>query len=227
MNWSGGVEWEISNNLLLEAIYQGSGAVGLLNNWDINAVPLNIALDYNTLDNIRRNVQNFKPYPQFGSIQLYSNFAHNTYHSGTVRMERRYRQGLFVNGFYTWSKILTDADAAGGISGVTYYNRGLEKARANYDISHRFVGTFILRIAVWQGPALGQSWRRERLGSWWLGFDVLADDPERTSDHCHVCGRSRQCICAGTALRVASNATASEPDPAQRSGRDAELGYRS
>ena len=69
MNWSGGVEWELLSNLLMETIYQGSAGVGLLNNWDINAVPLNIASDYATLDNIRRNVQNFKPYPQFGQVQ--------------------------------------------------------------------------------------------------------------------------------------------------------------
>src|SRR5438046_4802269 len=118
------------STLLVEGIYQGSAGVGLLNNWDINVVPLNVASDYATLDNIRRNAQNFKPYPQFGSIQLYSNFGHNTYHSATVRVEKRYHQGLFVTGFYTLSKNLTDADADGSVSGATYYNRRLEKARS-------------------------------------------------------------------------------------------------
>jgi hypothetical protein len=155
MNWSGGIEWELMNNLLMETIYQGSAAVGLLNNWDINAVPLNIASDYTTLDNIRRNVQNFKPYPQFGQIQLFSNFGHNTYHSATVRVERRYRNGFFANGFYTWSKTLTDADADGGVGGATYYNRRLEKARANYDVSHRFVSTFIYELPYGKGRHWG------------------------------------------------------------------------
>jgi hypothetical protein len=155
MNWSGGFQWEFTNNLLLEAVYQGSAGVGLLNNWDINVLPLNISTDYNTLDNIRRNYQNFKPYPQFGSIQLYSNFGHNTYHSATVKMERRYRNGLFVNAFYTWSKNITDADADGAVSGVTYYNRSLEKARSNFDISHRFVGTFIYELPYGKGRRFG------------------------------------------------------------------------
>jgi Carboxypeptidase regulatory-like domain len=155
MNWSSGIEWEIRNDLLMEAIYQGSSGVGLLNNWDMNAVPLNIASDYTTLDNIRRNLQNFKPYPQFGAIQLYSNFSHNSYHSATVRMERRYHNGLFVNGFYTWSKNLTDADAVGTASGVSYYNRRLEKARSNFDISHRFVGTFIYELPYGKGRPYG------------------------------------------------------------------------
>jgi hypothetical protein len=146
MNWSGGIQWQLSNDVVMETIYQGSAGVGLLNNWDINSVPLNISSDYATLDNIRRNYQNFKPYPQFGSIQLYSNFGHNSYHSATVRMEKRYRGGWFLNGFYTWSKNLTDADADGAAGGVTYYNRRLEKARSNFDISHRFVATAIYEL---------------------------------------------------------------------------------
>ena len=155
MNWSGGFQWEITNEIVMETIYQGSAGVGLLNNWDINVLPLNVASDYATLDNIRRNYQNFKPYPQFGSIQLYSNFGHNTYHSATVRVERRYRNGLLANGFYTWSKNITEADADGSASGVTYYNRRLEKARANFDISHRFVGTFIYELPFGKGRRWG------------------------------------------------------------------------
>ena len=143
MNWSGGLQWELRNEIVMEAIYQGSAGIGLLNNWDINVLPLNVASDYATLDNIRRNYQNFKPYPQFGSIQLYSNLGHNTYHSATIRAERRYRNGFFINGFYTFSKNLTDADADGAAGGVSYYNRRLEKGRSNFDISHRFVTTMI------------------------------------------------------------------------------------
>jgi len=153
MNWSSGFQWEFMNNLLMEAMYQGSAGVGLLNNWDINTVPLNVSTDYATLANIRNNYQNFKPYPQFGSIQLYSNFGHNTYHSATIRMERRYRNGLFVNGFYTWSKNITDADVDGSASGVTYYNRRLEKGRSNFDISHRFVARSSMSCLTAKGGA--------------------------------------------------------------------------
>ena len=172
MNWSGGLQWELHNDLVMEAIYQGSAGVGLLNNWDINAIPLNIASDYGTLDNIRRNAQNFKPYPQFGSIQLYSNFGHNSYHSATVRMERRYHNGLYVTGFYTFSKNLTDADADGGVSGATYYNRSLEKARSNFDISHRFVATFIYELPYGKGRRFGnQGGLKDFLiGGWNLMF---------------------------------------------------------
>lgn len=167
MNWSGGFQYEMRNNLLIEIMYQGSSGVGLLNNWDINVVPLNVASDYATLDNIRRNVQNFKPYPQFGSVNLFSNFGHNSYHSGTVRMERRYQKGLFMNGFYTWSKNLTEADADGGASGITYYNRRLEKARSNFDVSHRFVGTAVYELPYGKGRHWAASgWKEAAFGGW-------------------------------------------------------------
>ena len=171
MNWSGGFQYEIRNNLLIELMYQGSSGVGLLNNWDINAIPLNIASDYATLDNIRRNAQNFKPYPQFGQVQLYSNFGHNSYHSGTVRMERRYQGGLFMNGFYTWSKNLTESDADGNATGITYYNRRLEKARSNFDISHRFVGTFVYELPYGKGRKWAASGVKDKvMGGWEIMF---------------------------------------------------------
>lgn len=167
MNWSGGFQYEFMTNFLIEVMYQGSSGVGLLNNWDINVLPLNVASDYATLDNIRRNYQNFKPYPQFGQVQLYSNFGHNSYHSGTVRMERRYQKGLFVNGFYTWSKNLTESDADGNASGVTYYNRRLEKARSNFDISHRFVGTMVYELPYGKGRKWSASgWKNAAFGGW-------------------------------------------------------------
>ncbi len=183
MNWSGGLQWEFMPNTLVEAIYQGSSGVGLLNNWDINAVPLNVPGDFAALDNIRRNVQNFKPYPQFGAIQLYSNFGHNSYHSATVRVERRYHSGFFANGFYTWSKNLTESDADGSAGGVTYYNRRLEKARSNFDISHRFVGTFIYELPYGKGRHFGNKggWVNAAAGGWDLTFSqTLQSGPPMT-----------------------------------------------
>ena len=45
MNWSGGFQWNFSQNWLMEATYQGSRGVRLLNGWDINQIPLNISTD--------------------------------------------------------------------------------------------------------------------------------------------------------------------------------------
>ena len=53
------------------------------------------------LQQIFQNYQNFKPYPQFGNINHYSNYGHNTYHGGTWRVEKRYSAGITLNAFYT------------------------------------------------------------------------------------------------------------------------------
>ena len=170
MNWSGGFQWEFARTWVMELQYQGSSGVGLLNNWDINVVPLDVSRDFATLDRIRREYQNFRPYPQFGSIQHYSNYGHNSYHGATARVEKRYSTGLTLNSFYTWSKTLNDADNDGTASGITFYNRRLEKARANHDVHHRWVTMFTYELPIGKGRKYLNTggWRNALLGGWEL-----------------------------------------------------------
>lgn len=168
MNWSGGVQWQFAKSWLAEVQYQGSSGVGLLNNWDMNVVPLDVSRDFATLDNIRRNVQNFKPYPQFGSVQHYSNYGHNSYHGATFRVEKRYSNGMTINSFYTFSKSINDVDEDGGAGGVTFYNRRLEKGRAAYDVRNRSVTTFTYELPFGKGKKFLNSGgiKNAILGGW-------------------------------------------------------------
>ncbi len=168
MNWSAGLQGQLTGNLLLELMYQGTAGVRLLNGWNVNAIPLNVSSDPVVLNQIYQAQQNYKPYPQFGSVNLISNLGHNTYHSGTVRVEKRYSAGVSLNAFYTWAKTLDESDGDGGATGVTFYNRALEKGRAGYDIRHRFTSILVYQLPVgkgrrWvnRGGALNQA-----LGGW-------------------------------------------------------------
>ena len=127
-NWSAGLQWGLANNWLLETVYQGQAGVGLINSWDVNAIPLNISSDPAMLNSIFQATQNYKPYPQFGSINFHSNFSHNTYHSGTVRVEKRLSSGLTLTAFYTLQKALSDAENEGGASGITFITGVWRKA---------------------------------------------------------------------------------------------------
>ena len=60
---------------MVESLYEGTAGVGLLNNWDINVIPLDISRDITMLNQIFQAVKNYKPYPQFGSIQHFANFG--------------------------------------------------------------------------------------------------------------------------------------------------------
>ncbi len=167
MNWSAGFQGEFRRNLLTELIYQGSAGVGLLNNWDLNVVPLDISRDPVQLELVRQQYQNFRPYPQFGGIRHYSNYGHNTYHGLTLRGEKRYSRGISLNAFYTFSKTLDDADNDGSVNGVTFYNRRLEKGRANYDVRNRFVTVFLWQLPMGKGRRFLHSGPAEKiLGGW-------------------------------------------------------------
>jgi hypothetical protein len=143
MNWAGGIEYEFARNWLLEVRYDGSASNKLLGTWNINELPpqdelfngSNLAL----LNTVHGNTQIYKPYQQFGSVNLLSNFNHATYHGGTIRVERRLSSGLVLNAFDTYSKALDACDNECG-GGVTYYNRRLQKGVAGYNrTQHAFV----------------------------------------------------------------------------------------
>jgi hypothetical protein len=166
--WSAGIQYQFSNTWLVETLYQGSSGIGLLNNWDANVVPLDVSRDPVVLNQVFQAVQNFKPFTQFGSIQHYANYGHNTHHMGTLRLEKRYSEGVTLNAFYQLGKTLNNADGDGGASGITWYDRSLEKARANYDIRHRFVSVFTLDFPFGKGRRWMNvnGWRNWVMGGW-------------------------------------------------------------
>jgi hypothetical protein len=139
MNWNATYQYQFASNWLMEASYQGSAGIGLLEGWNINTVPLNISSNPATLQNIYANYQKYVPYPNFGAVTEWSNFGHSTYHSGTIKVQKRFAQGLTFMSFYTFSKAIDDCDNDGLCAGQTFYDRSLEKGRAGFDITNRSV----------------------------------------------------------------------------------------
>ncbi len=177
MNWNGSLQWELASTMLVDVSYQGSAGVGLLNRWDINTLPLDVSSDPVQLETIRRSYQNFRPYPQFGSVLHYSNYGHSSFHSGTIKFEKRQSRGISFVSFYTFSKSLDEASADGSASGITFYNRRLEKGRSDFDVPHRWI-----TYATWDLPfGRGRKWLKDAhwlvngaLGGWELnGIQTL------------------------------------------------------
>ena len=93
MNWNLSIQREWRANYLVEFSYQGSTGVGLINNWEYNTFPI----DFGANDPALRSAafaaaQNYRPFPQFGSIAMRSNFGHSTYHSGSIKVESGTRE---------------------------------------------------------------------------------------------------------------------------------------
>jgi hypothetical protein len=168
MNWSAGFQYQLARTWVAELLYQGSSGVGLINNWDINVLPLTASSDPAQLNTIRNQYQNFRPFTQFGAIQHISNYGHNSHHGATLKVEKRYSAGITVNSFWTFSKTLNDVDEDGGAGGITFYNRRLEKGRAGYDVNHRWVNTVTYELPVGKGRKFLNTggWKNAALGGW-------------------------------------------------------------
>jgi hypothetical protein len=153
MNWNASVQHEFTRDYLLELSYQGSGGVGLIERWELNTFPIDyFANDRAQQIRVNAAAQNFRPYTQLGNITARSNFGHSTFHSGTIKAERRMSRGLFFMTFYTFSKAINSADtdnAGGGVAPLQ--NRNLEKGRAGYDRNHRYIGTVSWELPFGKG----------------------------------------------------------------------------
>jgi len=151
MTWSTGVQWEFLANQVAEIVYQGAAGVALVpsagvaasttapnpaNAVNMNVLPLSIFNSTSTsvLSAAYASPQTYLTYPQFGTINYYSNYGHSTYNGLTGRVERRFNNGLSYIFLYTWSKNL--AGTAG--SGEQFYDWAATKGPAATDIKHQF-----------------------------------------------------------------------------------------
>jgi hypothetical protein len=114
-----------------------------------------------------------RPFPQFSNVYwINPSIGDSSYHSGYVRLERRFRRGFSLLAHYTWSKFLDDvagADEYGDPgSYMDAYNRRLDKSISGSDIPHRVVLT-----GLYQTPSFdNRGALRWIAGSWQAG--VLA-----------------------------------------------------
>ncbi|MFN7923935.1 MAG: TonB-dependent receptor [Bryobacteraceae bacterium] len=174
MNWNASIQRDLSRNLLIDVSYQGSSGVGLIERWELNTFPVDyFANDPAQRDRVFAASQNFRPYSQFGNITARSNFGHSSFHSGTVKLERRLSRGLYFMTFYTYSKALDSSDSDNSGGGVApIQNRNLEKGRAGFDRAHRYIGNINWELPFGKNKMLlsGSRWGNRILGGMELSF---------------------------------------------------------
>ncbi len=146
MNWSGGFQYQPGTTWLINAQYQAAAGVGLIRNWNINGIPLSIALgsDRALQDTVFTAQQNYMIYPQFGTVNYLSNFNHNTWHSGNISLEKRFGKGLLFNTSFNFAKNLSNDDS------LAYYNRQ-GKARTAFDQQKMFGAFVVYELPVGKG----------------------------------------------------------------------------
>ena len=168
MSWSTGFQYQLSTNAIAEAVYQGSYGYNLINPSavNINVLPQSIynSTDTTLLNAVYAKTQAYLPYPQFGTINEYSDWDTSTYHALSTRVEKRYSRGFLYNFLFTWSKNLTAGPGSqvlgGQISGSPtytvgtgpeFYDRGMSKGVAPSDTRLQFVSSASFDIPVGNG----------------------------------------------------------------------------
>ncbi|MEK7752258.1 MAG: hypothetical protein AAB654_10105 [Acidobacteriota bacterium] len=134
-----------------------------------------------------------RPFPQFNSINwINSQLGNSTYHSLQVKAERRFAHGLQFLLAYTWSKNITDAEAATrtGNGFRSYQNDWLgrkDKSLSGADFPHVLGISFLYELPVGRDRRFRTSGAWDRLlGGWELTGTAryLSGSPRSLSASC-------------------------------------------
>jgi len=114
--------------------------------------------------------QALRPFPQFRDINTASGAGdksgHASYHSLLLKVDKRYGQGLTLQGSYVLSKLITDADGYNPDNAtLDHYNRRLEKSIGEFDLTHNFKMTYIYELPFGKN----KQWLASGPAAWVLG----------------------------------------------------------
>ncbi len=97
-----------------------------------------------------------RPYPQFANVFYSDNGSdlNSQYHGLQFDVERRYGKSFYVQGAWTFSKLIEDIEDIGREAGPTIenpYNPGRERALAAFNPKHRINGAVIWELPIGKG----------------------------------------------------------------------------
>jgi hypothetical protein len=199
-NWSFEVQREIMTDMILDVAYVGQHSQNLRSNYNGENIlnpkyfslgPLlgqqlqnqtTIAAPYPGFPGTQIVAQALLPFPQFFGINTdgqLENLGQSTYNALEAQLTRRFHNGLNLMASYTWSKTLTNADAAlpffatlhqGGAPQNFFDQRG-DKAISNQDLPQNFVVSYLYELPVGKGKKyLNSNGVLDRVvGGWQIG----------------------------------------------------------
>jgi len=128
--------------------------------------------------------------PYIMGADLLKNTSFSSWNAGIIEVRRRFSKGLYFQANYTFSKTMTDF--GGSQSQFQPYQdnarSGLEKARAQFDLTHAFKANFTYELPIGRGHklfgspsrALGllvNGWQTSSIFTWQSGppFSILSE----------------------------------------------------
>ena len=199
-NWSFEVQRELQRDLILDVAYVGQHSTHLRSNYDavntLNPKYFNlgtllntqlsnqstVAAPYPTFPTFFPVAQALLPFPQFFGINTdgqLENLGQSTYNALEAQLTRRFHNGLNLMASYTWSKTLTNADAAlpffatlhqGGAPQNAFDPQG-DKAISNQDLPHNLVISYLYELPMGKGKRFMNNGgvADKVLGGWQIG----------------------------------------------------------
>jgi len=194
-NWNFTIQYQLPGRTVLEAAYIGNkgtrlwgGTPGsgfteydglpsrLLAMGDVLNDPVSLHPEFTPYSGFPTDQtvsQALRPYPQFYGVE--EQFPYNTnstYHSLQVTVTRHLTSGLGFLAAYTWSKALGYIDSNGPAAyyatAQDYFNRGLERSVASFNLPHSFKLTWVWETPFGKGRRWDLHWANPVLGGWQL-----------------------------------------------------------
>ena len=200
-NWSFEVQRELTTDMIVDIAYVGQHSQNLRTNYDgenllnpkyFSLGPLlnqqlqnqsTVTAPYPNFPGGFSVGQALLPHPQFFGINTdgqLENLGQSTYNALEAQLTRRFHNGLNLMASYTWSKTLTNADAAlpffatlhQGGAPSNFYDQRVDKSVSNQDLPQNFVVSYLYELPVGKGKHFLNSSNGvvdRVLGGWQIG----------------------------------------------------------
>jgi hypothetical protein len=170
--WHFGMEYQLPGETVLEVSYAGSHGQNLYAFYNGNQiVPVGPPEDH------------VRPVPNINTqISTFRSNTFSNYHSLQARLEKRFSRGLQFEFSYTYSHALDDASSAslGSLNNGDFRDQRfpqLEYGNADFDVRHRFVGSYIYDLPFGKGRRMGgnaSGFLNQVIGNWQVAGIVSA-----------------------------------------------------
>lgn len=146
--WSLGVQRVLPFNITVDVSYIGTRSIHLpLDARDFNSVPLE------RFEEVARGgtagaTQNARPFPNVATLNAFENVGNSIYHSGQIKVVRRFAKGFGLSANYTFSKSIDDGSGIFNFSQpngldrglIPTFRRDLDRSVSAFDRPHSFTG---------------------------------------------------------------------------------------
>src|SRR6185369_10485015 len=164
LNWNISIQRAVKKNYMVELSYVGMHNIGFSGNYNWNSRPYATGIDpngnvidlskpenwayRNTWVNNSSGVngtQAYKVYPNLGGVNYQCNCVRMIYHSGTIKVEKRYSYGLSFLTFATWQKGIQNSP------GNLYQSDQLMRSVTGLTQKYRYVSSMTYELPAGKG----------------------------------------------------------------------------